>query len=293
VGPIENTSVHTLVMQLKIVTLTGATFLLEFPQSLKVTPGIIKTHLSKQIGFPSSRISLVIRGKELIGKDVETKSMHSIFPDFSSKDFFVLMYRKSQPRKRKAEADTKGKKLKNLQRKRGRLESQITSSDSKAAQQLSHLREMRDLLRKFGERRVTRRAPSSRATEVKGDLLEQLINMGFKKEAATRALLLHRNNFEVSINWLLENSNDPDINKPITTKERQELNRIGNRPAMPIDALNDFIEINFGRNSPSDGNGRPQELEEGSSEDRGPLIPYAALRRSRGSISGTDSDGEA
>eukprot|EP00466_Bigelowiella_natans_P001532 jgi/Bigna1/63451/fgenesh1_kg.53_\ len=61
--------------------------------------------------------------------------------------------------------------------------------------------------------------------------------MGFKSEAATRALLLHRNNLEMALNWLLENASDPDINNPISSKERQQLSRVASRPAIPMEVF--------------------------------------------------------
>jgi len=55
--------------------------------------------------------------------------------------------------------------------------------------------------------------------KVDEDKLGQLGSMGFRKHAATRALLLHRNNLEASVMWLLENNSSPRINEPLSTEE--------------------------------------------------------------------------
>eukprot|EP00471_Norrisiella_sphaerica_P002284 CAMPEP_0184493140 /NCGR_PEP_ID=MMETSP0113_2-20130426/25203_1 /TAXON_ID=91329 /ORGANISM="Norrisiella sphaerica, Strain BC52" /LENGTH=290 /DNA_ID=CAMNT_0026878287 /DNA_START=81 /DNA_END=953 /DNA_ORIENTATION=- len=244
------------------MTLTGAAFLLDLPSS-KVTADLIKEQLDKLIGFPKSKITLVFRGKELVGADLEQKSILKMYPDYSSRDFFVIMYRKigsmvgfrSKKRSASNELSAKGSKQQKsassssgqAKKSKGEAENSGEGADSKSSgtQHLSNLQEMRDFLRKFGERRQAR--TQSRSLEPKEELLSQLTNMGFKKEAATRALLLNRNNLEMALNWLLENSNDPEINKPISAKERQQLSRMASRPAIPMEALNDFIEINFGR----------------------------------------------
>mmetsp|Transcript_5476 Transcript_5476/g.10078 ORF Transcript_5476/g.10078 Transcript_5476/m.10078 type:complete len:305 (-) Transcript_5476:280-1194(-) len=302
-------------MQLKILTLTGATFLLDL-SSTKVTAHAIKSQLAQQIGFPASRISLVSRGI-LIGSDMESKPLQKIFPDFSSKDFLVLIY---TTKKRKSDRDAAAKPSKvrktvddsSSKEKQGRgaaaaAEGRSALSEGKASasssqqqqqqQQLSHLQEMRDFLEKFGKRRIAR--SQSRSIEPKEDLLEQLNNMGFKKEAATRALLLHRNNLEMSLNWLLENSSDPDINKPITSKEREQLCRASaSRPSVQMEALNDFMEINFGRGqSPSgDSSALRSQDSEGSVEESigagGGGAGSGGAGVARASASATDSDND-
>uniref|UniRef100_A0A7S2TMN2 UBA domain-containing protein n=1 Tax=Lotharella oceanica TaxID=641309 RepID=A0A7S2TMN2_9EUKA len=244
-------------MQLRIVTLTEATFLLDFSASAKqVTADVVKMQLAKQIGFPASRISLVFRGMELKG-DLEHKPLLKLFPDFHSKDFFVLIYRKPKKRSRSEKDSSKptSKQQKTASAATQKSEKQSVrsgSSDMKSSQgsQLTQFQEMRDFLRKFGERRAR---AQSRPLEPKDDLLAQLTTMGFKQEAATRALLLHRNNLEMSLNWLLENASDPDINKPISSNERQQLSRVASRAPIPMEALNDFIEISYGRNQSPPG----------------------------------------
>mmetsp|Transcript_34984 Transcript_34984/g.84598 ORF Transcript_34984/g.84598 Transcript_34984/m.84598 type:complete len:269 (-) Transcript_34984:270-1076(-) len=235
-------------MQLSIKTLTGLTFLMDINSSSKVTAEYIKLQLAKQIGFPPSKISLVFRGQEITNPEMERKPLLKVFPDFSHKDVFVLVYKKMK-NKRAAEFESSSSKAKKM-KDAGSSSSQSgkassSSGDSKRSGQLAHLQEMRDILRKFGERRAR---TQTRSVEPNPDHLEQLSTMGFKREAATRALLLNRNNLEMSLNWLLENSSDPEINRPISASERHRLNQAASRSSIP-EALNDFIEINFGRGS--------------------------------------------
>mmetsp|Transcript_9627 Transcript_9627/g.13237 ORF Transcript_9627/g.13237 Transcript_9627/m.13237 type:complete len:317 (-) Transcript_9627:321-1271(-) len=265
-------------MKLKIVTLTGVTLQLEYSQQITVEN--IKAELEKQIGFPREHISLVFRGKELAGEGLEQESIRKLFPDYtSSKDFFVLVLRRTARHKKGGnDKKRKGEQNDNSSAQQGNNKHHKTSDSSSGSMrrsssaikrsatkesknssspgrpQLSNIHEMRDFLRKFGERRQKAKSqqPSIRTIEPKGEFLNQLTNMGFKAEAATRALLLHRNNLEMALNWLLENAGDPEINNPITPKERQQLSRVASRPAIPMEALNDFIEINFGADrSPS------------------------------------------
>mmetsp|Transcript_36702 Transcript_36702/g.70768 ORF Transcript_36702/g.70768 Transcript_36702/m.70768 type:complete len:260 (+) Transcript_36702:85-864(+) len=244
-------------MQLRIVTLTEATFLLDFSASAKVTADIIKVQLAKQIGFPASRISLVFRGMELKG-DLEHKPLLKLFPDFHSKDFIVMIYRKTKKRSRhekeSSKPTAKQQKTSSAATQKSKKQSSrsgLSETKNASGSQLTHFQEMRVFLREFGERRAR---AQSRPLEPKDDLLAQLTTMGFKQEAATRALLLYRNNLEMSLNWLLENASDPDINKPISSNERQQLSRVASRAPIPMEALNDFIEISYGRNrSPSGG----------------------------------------
>jgi len=59
----------------------------------------------------------------------------------------------------------------------------------------------------------------TKVVKVDEEKLGQLTTMGFRKPAATRALLLHRNNLEASVAWLLENSSSTRINEPISSEE--------------------------------------------------------------------------
>eukprot|EP00954_Amorphochlora_amoebiformis_P026421 1379130-Amorphochlora_amoeboformis.AAC.1 len=228
---------------------------------------------------------------ELTGAELEHKPLCKLFPDFSSKDFFVLVYKKSLKRKhdrtslkgqsKKVKASRASYSFEKLRQSAVRSGGLPSESKSGASQGV------RNFLRKIGERRRA----AARQVEPKEDLLAQLTNMGFKQEAATRALLLHRNNLELSLNWLLENSSDPAINKPITSRERQQLSRVASRPAIPMEALSDFIDINFGR-----GQGLPEDSVSGirSGEEGSEVEDHVALSSSQRSpampASGTDSD---
>jgi hypothetical protein len=92
-------------------------------------------------------------------------------------------------------------------------------------------REMKSATEAILERMHQRRASlsgnnlSEGKFKVDEDKLNQLGTMGFRKPAATRALLLHRNNLEASVVWLLENSSSPRINDPISTEEMNILSR--------------------------------------------------------------------
>eukprot|EP01089_Gocevia_fonbrunei_P022404 TRINITY_DN9058_c0_g1_i1.p1 TRINITY_DN9058_c0_g1~~TRINITY_DN9058_c0_g1_i1.p1 ORF type:complete len:264 (+),score=61.50 TRINITY_DN9058_c0_g1_i1:100-891(+) len=53
--------------------------------------------------------------------------------------------------------------------------------------------------------------------------LQHLVDMGFEKLPATKALIFNRMNTQAAMDWLLQHGEDEDINDPITGEELQEL----------------------------------------------------------------------
>lgn len=94
---------------------------------------------------------------------------------------------------------------------------------------------------------AARSVPAARAPRIPvadKALLENLKNMGFHHEASKKALLLNRNNVEHALNWLLENSTSPDLNKPLS---QDELAQLGQRVTASVDsqALREMVEMGF------------------------------------------------
>eukprot|EP01102_Stenamoeba_stenopodia_P023301 TRINITY_DN9995_c0_g1_i2.p1 TRINITY_DN9995_c0_g1~~TRINITY_DN9995_c0_g1_i2.p1 ORF type:complete len:375 (-),score=84.91 TRINITY_DN9995_c0_g1_i2:28-1152(-) len=59
--------------------------------------------------------------------------------------------------------------------------------------------------------------------EVDPGAVQQLTDMGFAEEHAKKALLLNRLNTELAMEWLLEHSEDPDIDQPISEEQMRQL----------------------------------------------------------------------
>ncbi|XP_077986741.1 ubiquitin-associated domain-containing protein 1-like [Glandiceps talaboti] len=61
------------------------------------------------------------------------------------------------------------------------------------------------------------------ANKVDEKALQQLKDMGFPENRATKALLLNRMSAVDSMEWLLKHQDDPDIDKPLTTAEESQI----------------------------------------------------------------------
>jgi len=57
-------------------------------------------------------------------------------------------------------------------------------------------------------------------------VLQQLIEFGFPEVRARKALLLNRMNLERAMEWLLEHSDDPDIDVPLTNAQLSQIIRV-------------------------------------------------------------------
>lgn len=66
-----------------------------------------------------------------------------------------------------------------------------------------------------------RRAGSGAVFHICPTTLENLVEMGFNRNAGIRALIMHRNKLELALDWLTEHAGDTTINDPIQAEDYQ------------------------------------------------------------------------
>mmetsp|Transcript_16579 Transcript_16579/g.23016 ORF Transcript_16579/g.23016 Transcript_16579/m.23016 type:complete len:746 (-) Transcript_16579:33-2270(-) len=75
--------------------------------------------------------------------------------------------------------------------------------------------------------------------------LLQLKDMGFADEAAKKALLLNKMNTQLAMDWLLEHSEDADINEPLSPQQLQQLSQREQSFAPDVNVVQRLADMGF------------------------------------------------
>jgi hypothetical protein len=198
-------------MRIRIVTLTKHSVFLNIDPSASVDE--LKARLSQDTGIPLTGMRLVFKGQELVAGNVADNGINE--------DDFMVVIVVQQSGVKKSDIKPTHSKANSPQQRREEATNFQDQSNNHAHQFHDTRQVSRHLDVDVDEDAVDNNdnVEEDIEDEVDPDSLQQLMDMGFPANRATKALIINRGNTQLAMDWLLEHERDPDIDEPLTLEQ--------------------------------------------------------------------------